>query len=477
MTRFGLKARLAAAAALALILQACDDRGGRVDAPEPPSLADMAAMSDLPYAEPARVDYREPAQGYAWAERAYGLQRAVYDTPPDYGFEYDGAVPLAWETEDDWAMYAEPWDDGYRYYYYEPGVEYPYFVRDADYGYAYDAGGILVAVFDAGGRYLARDDVRRFAPVAGRYWVRGHELRGASARRVRVSEQAWRQRAPQFIQTADPWMRAAREDRRWQAWRAHDQERELRRFARETERREHAARGWRQPDGVERVAGLSAYEGWSPRRQQDEWRREEGRNWQRQQAELQAPQRTVFASQQRQGDLRREPPLREELRRQGERQALRQAEVRQQQQAQREQTRREGEQQRMAQARQQQQAQRQQAAQQQQSQQQQARREQMRRQGEQQRMAQARQQQQAQRQQAAQQQQSQQQQARREQMRRQGEQQRMAQARQQQQAQRQQMAQQQQAAQARPQARAAEQRGQPASAREHGPGGGHGRKD
>lgn len=470
MTRFGSKARLATAAAMAL--QACDDRGGPVDAPQPPSLADMAAMSALPYAEPARIDYRDPSQGYAWAERAYGLQRAVYDTPPDYGFEYDGVEPLAWETQDDWAMYAEPWDDGYRYYYYEPGVEYPYFVRDDHYGYAYDAGGILVAVFDAGGRYLTRDDARRFAPVAGRYWVRGHELRGASRQRIRVSEDAWAQRAPQFVRAADPWMRAAREDGRWREWRTRDGDRELRRFAPEAERRGGEARRWREHERAQQVAGLSAYEGWSARQQRDaRGRADAARDHQRRQADLVSQRQRTTIEVQRPGPQGRPPAAQREDPRRGEPTA------RQQGLAQRGPMRPQVEDQRMAQARQQK------AERQQRVAQDRAQREQFRRQGEAQRMAQEGRGRPAQREQVAQQQ------AQREQVRRQGEQQRMqqAQARQQQeQARRQQMAQQQQApreqpGQARRQARAAEQQGQPAAAREHGPGPGpgrgHGRKD
>jgi len=454
MTRFGLKGRLAAAAAMALALQACDDRGARIDAPEPASLADLSAMNELPYAEPARVDYRAPSQGYAWAERAYGLQRAVYDTPPDYGFEYDGVEPLAWETEDDWAMYAEPWDEGYRYYYYEPGVEYPYFVRDGGYGYAYDAGGILIAVFDSGGRYLPRDDLSRFAPVAGRYWMRGHKLRGAAARRIPVDEQVWVQRAPQVIRTADPWMRAAREDQRWREWRVRDKDRELRRFAPEAQRREGEARQWRERADRQEVAGLQAYEGWSRRQQKDQERQQEAeRRQQREQARFQ--QQAGREQARRQAELREhrqrdqaEPQAQgRQWREQAQRQQREQAQAQQQarQQAQREQQR--------------QQAQLQQRQQREQVQaQQQAQRQQQRQQAEQ-RHQQMRQQAQAQQQMAQQQ-------------RRQAEQARVQQTAQREQ-QRRQIAQR----QAQPQARAAEQQGQPAAAREHGRGRGHERKD
>jgi len=75
-----------------------------------------------------------------WREVADLAERKLeelYAARPDYEFEYDGIEPWAWETEDDWILYAEPLETGYRYYYYEPGEDYPYFVRDPDYGYDY----------------------------------------------------------------------------------------------------------------------------------------------------------------------------------------------------------------------------------------------------------------------------------------------------------------------------------------------------
>ena len=433
MTRYRLKARLAAAGAVALALAACDDRGGgRMDAPEPAPLADLSAMEALPYAPPARVAYREPAQGYAWAERAYGLQRAVYDTPPDYGFDYGGLEPLAWETEDDWAMYAEPWDEGYRYYYYEPGADYPYFVRDDDYGYGYDAGGVLVAVFDTGGRYLPVDVVYRVAPMAGRYYARGHDLRSAAqrGRRIQVTDQAWAQRAPQVIRTADPWLRAARDDRGWRAWRDRDQDRELRRFEPEAARRAVRTQQWREQDDRRETAGIRANpDPWRHaagiRQKQDERQRKEGeRQWA--------------------GDVQRRGQVQPEQRQQAERaQAQRQAE-RQQAQQQRQHLERQQERQQAEQQRQQAHQQRQQAEQQQRQQAQQ-----QRQQAEQLQRQQAHQQRQQMEQQASQQRQQ------------------AAQHRQQQ-------------AQARP----AEQQGQPAAGRERSGGGqgqgkgrGHDRKD
>lgn len=212
---------LTAAAVAALSLAACDDRQARVAAPEPASLTEMDALATLPPAEPAQVRYSEPDVGYGYAERAYGLQRTFYDEPPAYGFEYGGYEPMVWRTADDWEMYAEPWDDGYRYYYYEPGAAYPYFVQDDDYGYGFNSAGVLIAVITATGAYLGQDHYERLAPVAGRYYLRGRQLRdvGVRAPRVQVTETVWRAQAPRIHRTAEPWLRAAQAEPEWRSWR------------------------------------------------------------------------------------------------------------------------------------------------------------------------------------------------------------------------------------------------------------------
>src|SRR4029453_4442678 len=98
-----------APAAMALPLAACKDDNDRIDAPDPAPLAVLDAQAQLPLAPPAPIARSAPERGSRWAERAYGVQRAVYDSPPDYGFDYGEEEPWVWETADDWAMYAEPW--------------------------------------------------------------------------------------------------------------------------------------------------------------------------------------------------------------------------------------------------------------------------------------------------------------------------------------------------------------------------------
>ncbi|HEY0650861.1 hypothetical protein [Phenylobacterium sp.] len=346
MQRYGLKARLAAAAAMAVLIAGCEERNRPIDAPQPASLADMEAVSELPYAEPARVEYYEPARGYQWAERAYGLQRTFYDAPPDYGFYYDEVEPYVWETADDWALYAEPWGGDYRYYYYEPGADFPYFVRDYEYGYAFGPTGVLIAVFDIGGRYLSRDVVYRVAPTAGRYYARGHDLRRASreARRVRIDDRVWVTEGPRVSRSAGPWLRAARDDKAWRQWRERDGDRELQRFQPETRRRQAAAEAWRDRMARQQVAtvkrrddGLEA-DALRARRETVRDERREGRDAPRE-ARVQADadrgravaeqQREQVRAEQRQVQVAREQARAEQQRAQVAAREQRQAEQRQ----------------------------------------------------------------------------------------------------------------------------------------------------
>jgi hypothetical protein len=241
--RKGLMA--AAACGLALSAAGCreDDGARRIAVPDPTPAAFLPDAMALPYAEAAPVQWTNADAGYRWAERAYGLERAFYDAPPDYAFDYGGVQPWVWETGDDWSMYAEPWDDGYRYYYYEPGAAYPYFVRDGSYGYGFDPTGMLVALIDSDGDYLPADRFYEAAPLAGRYYMQGRDLRNAAVRaqRIPVQEDVWVQRAPRVRASSEPWLRAARSDERWRTWRDRNGQREQQRFVQEERRRERQA--------------------------------------------------------------------------------------------------------------------------------------------------------------------------------------------------------------------------------------------
>ena len=122
---------------------------------ETPPPAAAPSADALPAAAPAPVvRVANPDQDYAYLDQAYYQGDAFEDAPPDYAFDYDGSTPWAWQG-DDGLEFVEPVDDGYRYYYYQPGAAYPYLIRDGGYAYGFD-GPQLVVVYDGQGRVMPR---------------------------------------------------------------------------------------------------------------------------------------------------------------------------------------------------------------------------------------------------------------------------------------------------------------------------------
>ncbi|MFN3513662.1 MAG: hypothetical protein ACK41C_11480 [Phenylobacterium sp.] len=239
MTRrpHGVRTGLLMSVAAALVLGGCREEAqpaGGYGLPPSAFAYDAAPAPEalaLPPAPPAPVAAYGPDMGYGWAERAYAMERAFYDAPPDYGFYYDDVQPWVWETQDHWALYAEPVTDGYRYYYYEPGAAHPYFVRDPYYGYGYDDAGRLVTLVTLAGVLLPQSHLERRADVAGRYWTRARSLRQAArVRTVSVREEAWLARRPAIVRTQTPWIQAAARQEDWRRHRERHGAREVRRF-------------------------------------------------------------------------------------------------------------------------------------------------------------------------------------------------------------------------------------------------------
>jgi hypothetical protein len=169
-----------------------------------PTAPEVAA---LPEAKPVRtVRVANPRDYYGYADAAYDYQRVLNDAPPDYYFDYDGADPWAWEGYDQSVVFLEPVDDGYRYYYYRPGADEPYFVRDPYYGYGYDRGQLAV-VYDSYGGVVPYSDYGARLDYAGRYLARGRDLYVASRRgdRRAVSAANWAARSAAISATQARW--------------------------------------------------------------------------------------------------------------------------------------------------------------------------------------------------------------------------------------------------------------------------------
>ncbi|WP_338242810.1 hypothetical protein [Aurantiacibacter hainanensis] len=179
---------------------------------------------------------------YAWLALAALIGGLLADSPPDYGYYYDGAQPWAWRTHDGYYRYAEPVRGGYRYYYYEPRSARPFLVRDPLYSYGY-RDDRLVVVYDRDGRILRHDRARDRRRVASAYFDRGERLYDAANRgdRFGVSAPLWNQRRREIVAEQRRWDRARERRQEWREWDAAHEEAAERRWTRERRARRSAA--------------------------------------------------------------------------------------------------------------------------------------------------------------------------------------------------------------------------------------------
>ena len=212
---------------------------------------------DLPNARPARLGpLLDAGDGYAYLDRAYFLNDAFADAPPDYGFDYaDEEMPWVWRTDDGFLRLAEFLPYGARYYYYEPGEDYPFLIADPDYDYAY-ADGELVAVYDSGGALLPPEDLTLHAPLAGRELARAQRLfRGAGRDQQPVALSAWTARRSQISSDLVRWRGLESHQAAWRTYHQQHLSTEQAHFAPERFRRAaETARVDRQihdPDGAD----------------------------------------------------------------------------------------------------------------------------------------------------------------------------------------------------------------------------------
>jgi hypothetical protein len=179
--------------------------------------------SALPPAPPVRIALlSDPSQGYAYLDRAYAMGGALGDAPPDYTYDYDGEQPWVWQGDDGSMRVAEATSEGDRYYYYEPGSDSPYLVRDPSYAYGYD-NGELVVVYDRYGRRLPPDAVAAEADYAGRFLARGRDIYQAAHRQGReaVARASWQARRDQYYADQTQWTQYQVQDPEWRTY--HDQ--------------------------------------------------------------------------------------------------------------------------------------------------------------------------------------------------------------------------------------------------------------
>ena len=210
-----------------------------------PPIAPAPLASALPPAAPASVGrLANSGDRYAFADRAYAMNSAFGDAPPDYTFNYGGGErPWVWRGDDQSTRVAEPLPGGgFRYYFYEPGSQTPYLVRDPDHSYAYD-NGALVVVYDRRGQAISDDQLGRQAEMAGRFLARAQAIYAASQREQReaVAEANWAARRSQIDAERAQWQADQEADQEWQAYHAAHQQEEQSQWDAERYRREAQA--------------------------------------------------------------------------------------------------------------------------------------------------------------------------------------------------------------------------------------------
>jgi hypothetical protein len=223
----------------------------------PQAAAPLAAA--LPAAPPARVGrLARPQDRYAYLDRAHQMGYGFGDAPPDYAFDYDGARPWAWQSDDGYQTVVEPLPGGgRRYYYYDRGSQQPFLVRDGDESYGYN-NGVLIAVYGRDGRDMGYDYAQRRADFAGRFLFRAEQLFDASRHHQHfgVPRGGWQERRREIDADQAQWDAARDADADWRAYHQQHADQDDAHWANERYRREteaaHVDQSFNDAQAVER---------------------------------------------------------------------------------------------------------------------------------------------------------------------------------------------------------------------------------
>ena len=149
---------------------------------------------------------------YRWIDRARALWDAVGDSPPDYGFAFDGGNPVAWEMRDGYWVVVEDRAEGTRTYFFAPGERGPFLIRETDRSFGYQDGHVA-AVYDGGGALQPRYLGARWLDEGEGLYRRGRRLRDALLDRQwqPVDTGSWVNLNLFFVGIDERW------DRGWQA--------------------------------------------------------------------------------------------------------------------------------------------------------------------------------------------------------------------------------------------------------------------
>lgn len=175
--------------------------------------------SALPPAPPLGFAPRPAGQRYGDLDRAYSMSRAFADTPPDYVVDYQGTRPWIWRARNGAYRIVERLPRGLRYYYYQPGQDYPFLVRDPDYSYAYN-NGALAGVYGPDGSEIPDTLAARRAEEASRYLYRARRLYRAAQDEQRQSAYAseWAKRRDDLRTQEQAWQQEQSRNADWRSW-------------------------------------------------------------------------------------------------------------------------------------------------------------------------------------------------------------------------------------------------------------------
>ena len=204
------------------------------------------AASALPSAPRVRVVHiANQSDGYAYVDRAYEMSSAIGQAPPDYGFDYEGVHPWVWRSSNREVRLVEPVEGGYRYYYYRPGADEPYLVRDPSYSYGF-SDGQLVTVYDNEGRLLPPDYIDQRADDAGRYLARATALYQASLQSERRSVNAanWAARRAALDAERSRWEAQQNQQDAWRSYHAQHEAEDQAYWRGEHDQRDRSARSF-----------------------------------------------------------------------------------------------------------------------------------------------------------------------------------------------------------------------------------------
>src|SRR5665213_1125748 len=232
MAKFHFLNSAALALACALSLAACgkkDASTAAADDPLPltngPQSAIVAApdLQALPAAPRPKIVARAQPEGddYSYVDRAYAMNDAIGDAPPDYGFDYRDSHPWVWRSTDRSTRLVEPVSGGYRDYYYQPGADRPYLVRDPQYTYGF-SNGELVAVYDRNSRLLPYHDLDQRDDDAGRILARAVALYDAAMQSERraVNAANWAAQQAALADERAQWQAEQNQQDSWRAYHA-----------------------------------------------------------------------------------------------------------------------------------------------------------------------------------------------------------------------------------------------------------------